>query len=168
MRWLGLAALVLVATGCTVHVVEKPVSPVMVAEPAQPLFPRHAVAAGPRPHQRPPRTEPRADRPQRPARPTHPARPEPATVEPPRAAVTTARDVRRSPSKQLKEARAPRPPPQQEGSARPSKAKRLGRYDIAPDDVPPITDKPKAERPVRAPRSTSFAKPQQHAFDLRQ
>lgn len=160
MRWLGFAALLLVASGCTVHVVERPVAPVMVAEPAHPYRPRTVAAA------------PRHDAPARPARTPRPQpQPERSTVEPPRESLKSAAEVRPASLEKLKPAKQARPSKPVKSKparpARPPKRQRLDRYDIKPSDVPPITDKPEDDRAVRAPRSSRFTKPQQHARDLR-
>jgi hypothetical protein len=154
MRWLGLAALVLMATGCTVHVVERPALPVLLTVPAQSPDGVYAGAARPaRPMLPPPHARPAQTRPPAHARPAQPS----PVAAPQRAVPTEPRP------KRLASVRAPAP-----HHPTPPKRKRSGRFKLEPNDVLPIENEP--ARPARQtpPRSASVAKAQKHAFDLRQ
>lgn len=143
MRWLGLAALVLVATGCTVHVVERPAVPVLVAEPVRPA--RHVRVAA-----RPAYVEPAAHPPRR--RPSHPHGP------------TVPHAVPREPRpKHIASVRAPAP-----RHPTPQTHKRMGRFKLEPNDVPPIESEPARPNRQKPARSASVAKAQKNALDLRQ
>jgi hypothetical protein len=146
MRWFGFAALVLVATGCTVHVVEQPAVPVLLAEPTQPAHrvrvaarPAYVTPAARSPHARPPQTQPPVV-----------AAPSAVPREPrPKQIATTIG------------AEAPR-------HRKPQKQKRLARFKLEPNDVPPIESEPAQPARTTRARSTSVAKAQKNAFDLRQ
>ena len=82
MRLPVFAILALVATGCTIHVVEQPATPMLVAAASTPPYAPHrltprrvayepaAAAAAPTPAPAPPRAKPPTVEPTRPARPT--------------------------------------------------------------------------------------------------
>jgi hypothetical protein len=143
MRWLGFAALVLVTTGCTVHVVEQPAVPVLLAEPAQPAH-RVCVAVCPAyvaPAAQPPRA--------RPARPALLAAPSAVPREPRPQRIAKVR------------AEAPR-------HRKPQKHKRFARFKLEPNDVPPIEREPAQPARSTPARSTSVAKAQKNALDLRE
>jgi hypothetical protein len=146
MRWLELAALVMVATGCTVHVVERPAVPVVVALPAQPA-PYVRVAA------RPAFVEPAAHPPRAPrARPSHPP------------GLAARRAVPREPRpKHVANVR-----PKEPGHRTPQKEKRSGRFKLERHDVAPIETEPARPSQRKSARSTSVAKAQKNALDLRQ
>ena len=144
MRWLGFAALVLVATGCTVHVVEQPAVPVLVAVPAQPSPHVHVAA-------RPGYVAPAA----------HPPRARPARPRPVEAQRAMPREAR---PKQIANAIGAEAPRQR----KPPRHKRSARFKLEPNDVPPIESEPARPNRAKPARSTSVAKSKKNALDLRQ
>jgi hypothetical protein len=181
MRWLAFAALALATVGCTVQVVERPATPVVVTHapyvaPAY-IGPPHGRSLGraprapgvtARPATPPPRARPappaqQADGRRR-SRGRAAAKP-PSESRPASLADVDVSSVRRDPA-----ASERHEPPREARGKRPRRGARgLHRFDLDPDDVPPIKDEPAGGKRLKRfqtknarddVRSTGVAKPQ--------
>jgi hypothetical protein len=144
MRWLGLTASVLLAMGCTVHVVESPTAPLVVAEPV------HA-------HQ-PPRVAARPTRVER----VRPSRPRPVVVAPalpPRRVVEKPPRTLR-PTEVVDVRKPPRP-------RAPQKRRRIDHIAASSKDVEAMERNPDPGQEPDMAASARVAKPQQNALNLR-
>lgn len=146
MRWMELAVLLVMGSGCTVHVVQEPVTPVMVSNaPAEPSFAPPAARAA-RARARPFTESPKARR----------------------VRASAANALPREPrSGQMASAAPPTPRKAKAPPQRPAQKPR-GRFKLQPNDVMPVKSEPAQSPRKQRARSASVAQTQQHPLDLGQ